>query len=53
MGRNHSDFTNARDGASNPKNWENEDDKNLATHIKLTEDFEAPDWADHYQEKHT
>ncbi len=53
MGRNNQDFTRGKHGGgtSNPANWGNEDDHKPSKPQKITSDFEAPDYADHYEQK--
>ena len=40
-------------GGANPANWMNEDDNKSAKPVKITSDFTAPDYADHYEERNT
>lgn len=61
MGRNNADFNKERvmDYSVNPKTGklhpivERGNGYSAATYTKLTDDFEAPDYADHYEEKNT
>jgi hypothetical protein len=55
MGRNNADFSGGihGGGASNPANWGNEDNRKPSKPQKITSDFEAPDYADHYEERNT
>ena len=68
MGRNNADFHGAvsgdfnekhlnkkydDEGRSNPANWGNKDDHKTSKPQKITSDFKAPDYADHYEERNT